>query len=171
MLAHPPDDQGGWRRPERLTLGKPRPAARRRATDPLSYRSERGMLRARMDVHAIAAHSGSSRAGAGAVAKAADLIRELRDMALPRPADPRFPLPARLLSPRSARRRVLRGPGPVPPQHRCPADPGTAPAACMFDLIGSHKRRWFLARSITDHADSQVWTDSGDLMGIVTVVG
>lgn len=56
----------------------------------------RGVLRARMDVHAVAAHSGSSRASAGAVAKAADLIRELRDAALPGPASPGFPLPARL---------------------------------------------------------------------------
>ena len=56
----------------------------------------RGVLRARVDVHAVAAHSGSSQAGAGAVAKAADLIRELRDAQLPGPAGPGFPLPARL---------------------------------------------------------------------------
>jgi succinyl-diaminopimelate desuccinylase len=56
----------------------------------------RGVLRARVDVHAVAAHSGSSQAGAGSVAKAADLIRELRDAQLPGPAGPGFPLPARL---------------------------------------------------------------------------
>jgi succinyl-diaminopimelate desuccinylase len=56
----------------------------------------RGVLRARLDVHATAAHSGSSQAGAGAIAKSADLVRELRDVELPGPAGPAFPLPARL---------------------------------------------------------------------------
>jgi succinyl-diaminopimelate desuccinylase len=56
----------------------------------------RGVLRARMRVHAIAGHSGSSQVGAGAVAKAADLVRELRRTPLPGPAGPGFPLPARL---------------------------------------------------------------------------
>lgn len=58
----------------------------------------RGVLRARLDVHAVAAHSGSSRtaAGAGAVAKAADLVRALRDADLPNAAGPEFPLPPRL---------------------------------------------------------------------------
>jgi len=56
----------------------------------------RGVLRARMDVRAIAAHSGSSRASGGAIAKAADLVRELRDVPLPGPASHGFPLPARL---------------------------------------------------------------------------
>ena len=56
----------------------------------------RGVLRARMDVRAIAAHSGSSRASGGAIAKAADLVRELRDVPLPGPAGHGFPLPARL---------------------------------------------------------------------------
>lgn len=56
----------------------------------------RGVLRARLDVHATAAHSGSSQAGAGAIAKAADLVRELRDAELPGPAGSGFPLPARL---------------------------------------------------------------------------
>lgn len=56
----------------------------------------RGVLRARLDVHATAAHSGSSQAGAGAIAKAADLVRELRDAELPGPAGPGFALPARL---------------------------------------------------------------------------
>jgi len=56
----------------------------------------RGVLRARLDVHATAAHSGSSHAGAGAIAKAAGLVRELQDVELPGPANPGFPLPARL---------------------------------------------------------------------------
>jgi len=56
----------------------------------------RGVLRACMRVHAIAGHSGSSQAGAGAVAKAADLVRELHRTPLPGPAGPGFPLPARL---------------------------------------------------------------------------
>ncbi|MFY9934398.1 MAG: M20/M25/M40 family metallo-hydrolase, partial [Streptosporangiaceae bacterium] len=56
----------------------------------------RGVLRARVLVHALAGHSGSRRAGAGAIAKAADLVRALRDMPLPGPAGPGFPLPARL---------------------------------------------------------------------------
>ena len=56
----------------------------------------RGVLRARMQVRAVAGHSGSSQAGAGAVAKAADLVRELRDVPLPGAAVPGFPLPARL---------------------------------------------------------------------------
>jgi succinyl-diaminopimelate desuccinylase len=56
----------------------------------------RGVLRARLQVHAVAGHSGASQATAGAIAKAADLIRELRDVPLPGPTDPGFPLPARL---------------------------------------------------------------------------
>ena len=56
----------------------------------------RGVLRARVRVHAVAGHSGSSQAGAGAIAKAADLVRELRDVPLPGPAGPGFPLPAKL---------------------------------------------------------------------------
>ena len=56
----------------------------------------RGVLRARVQAHAIAGHSGSSQAGAGAIAKAADLVRELRDAPLPGPAGPGFPLPAKL---------------------------------------------------------------------------
>ena len=50
----------------------------------------RGVLRARVLVHALAGHSGSRRAGAGAIAKAADLVRALRDMRLPGPAGPVF---------------------------------------------------------------------------------
>ena len=56
----------------------------------------RGVLRARIDVQAIAGHSGSSDARAGAIAKAADLIRDLHQAPLPGPAGPEFPLPARL---------------------------------------------------------------------------
>lgn len=56
----------------------------------------RGVLRARVQVRAVAGHSGASQPAAGAIAKAADLIRELRDMPLPGPAGPGFPLPARL---------------------------------------------------------------------------
>ena len=56
----------------------------------------RGVLRAQMQVHAVAGHSGASQATAGAIAKAADLVRELRDLPLPGPAGPEFPLPARL---------------------------------------------------------------------------
>jgi len=56
----------------------------------------RGVLRARVHVHGIAGHSGSSRIGAGAIAKAAHLIRELYEMPLPGPADPQFPLSAKL---------------------------------------------------------------------------
>jgi succinyl-diaminopimelate desuccinylase len=56
----------------------------------------RGVLRARVRVHAVAGHSGSSQAGAGAIAKATDLVRELRDAPLPGPDGPGFPLPAKL---------------------------------------------------------------------------
>jgi succinyl-diaminopimelate desuccinylase len=56
----------------------------------------RGVLRARVHVHGVAGHSGSSRTGAGAIAKAADLIRGLHEMPLPGPAGPRFPLPTKL---------------------------------------------------------------------------
>jgi succinyl-diaminopimelate desuccinylase len=67
----------------------------------------RGVLRARVDVHGIAGHSGSSRTGAGAITKAAHLIRALHEVPLPGPAGlhevplpgpagPEFPLPAKL---------------------------------------------------------------------------
>jgi succinyl-diaminopimelate desuccinylase len=56
----------------------------------------RGVLRARVHVHGIAGHSGSSRTGPGAIAKAAQLIRGLHQMPLPGPASPQFPLPAKL---------------------------------------------------------------------------
>jgi succinyl-diaminopimelate desuccinylase len=56
----------------------------------------RGVLRAQVHVHGVAGHSGSSRGGAGAIAKAAQLIRALHEMPLPGPAGPRFPLPAKL---------------------------------------------------------------------------
>ncbi|HUY45500.1 MAG TPA: M20/M25/M40 family metallo-hydrolase [Streptosporangiaceae bacterium] len=56
----------------------------------------RGVLRARVRVHGVAGHSGSSRTGAGAVAKAAHLISALNELPLPGPAGPDFPLPAKL---------------------------------------------------------------------------
>lgn len=56
----------------------------------------RGVLRARMEVHGIAGHSGGRKATSSAVAKAAALIRELGDVELPGPVGPEFPLPARL---------------------------------------------------------------------------
>jgi succinyl-diaminopimelate desuccinylase len=56
----------------------------------------RGVLRARIKVHGIAGHSGSSQAGAGAIAKAAGLIQDLHSIPLPGPAGPQFPLAARL---------------------------------------------------------------------------
>jgi len=56
----------------------------------------RGVLRARVRVHGVAGHSGSTRTGAGAIAKAADLIRTLDEVPLPGPPGPEFPLPARL---------------------------------------------------------------------------
>jgi succinyl-diaminopimelate desuccinylase len=56
----------------------------------------RGILRARVHVHGVAGHSGSTRTGAGAITKAADLIRKLNEMPLPGPAGPEFPLPAKL---------------------------------------------------------------------------
>jgi succinyl-diaminopimelate desuccinylase len=56
----------------------------------------RGVMRARVHVYALAGHSGSSRSGAGAIAKAAQLIRGLQQMPLPGPGGPAFPLPAKL---------------------------------------------------------------------------
>jgi succinyl-diaminopimelate desuccinylase len=56
----------------------------------------RGVLRARVHVHAAAGHSGSARTGAGAIAKAAHLIQHLRQAPLPGPPGPGFPLPAKL---------------------------------------------------------------------------
>jgi len=56
----------------------------------------RGVLRARIRVYGIAGHSGSSRTGAGAIAKAAHLIRQLYEVPLPGPPGPEFPLPAKL---------------------------------------------------------------------------
>jgi succinyl-diaminopimelate desuccinylase len=56
----------------------------------------RGVLRARVQVRAVAGHSGASQTSAGAIAKAADLVRELREAPLPGPAGPGFPVPTRL---------------------------------------------------------------------------
>jgi succinyl-diaminopimelate desuccinylase len=56
----------------------------------------RGVLRARVQVHDVAGHSGSTRTGAGAITKAAHLIRNLHEMPLPDPPGPEFPLPPKL---------------------------------------------------------------------------
>jgi succinyl-diaminopimelate desuccinylase len=56
----------------------------------------RGVLRARVHVRGTAGHSGSSQPSAGAIAKAADLIRNLREVPMPGPVGPEFPLPAKL---------------------------------------------------------------------------
>jgi succinyl-diaminopimelate desuccinylase len=56
----------------------------------------RGALRARIHVHGVAGHSGGSNPAPSAIAKAADLVRELHSMRLPGPAGPDFPLPAKL---------------------------------------------------------------------------
>jgi succinyl-diaminopimelate desuccinylase len=56
----------------------------------------RGVLRAKVHVHGVAGHSGSSAATPSAIAKAAALISRLHDAELPGPAGPGFPLPARL---------------------------------------------------------------------------
>jgi succinyl-diaminopimelate desuccinylase len=56
----------------------------------------RGVLRARVHVRSPAGHSGSSRTGAGAIAKAACLIGKLNEVPLPGPPGPEFPLPAKL---------------------------------------------------------------------------
>jgi succinyl-diaminopimelate desuccinylase len=56
----------------------------------------RGVLRAKLDVHGVAGHSGSGTATPSAIAKAAWLISWLHDAELPGPAGPGFPLPARL---------------------------------------------------------------------------
>jgi succinyl-diaminopimelate desuccinylase len=56
----------------------------------------RGVLRARIHVHSVAGHSGSTRTGAGAITKAAYLIRTLSEVPLPGPPGPEFPVPAKL---------------------------------------------------------------------------
>ncbi|HEX3963916.1 MAG TPA: M20/M25/M40 family metallo-hydrolase [Trebonia sp.] len=57
----------------------------------------RGVLRARLHVHGVAGHSGSSSSvTVSAIAKAAALVTQLHDAQLPGPAGPGFPLPARL---------------------------------------------------------------------------
>jgi Peptidase dimerisation domain len=47
-------------------------------------------------VHSVAGHSGSTRTGAGAITKAAYLIRTLSEVPLPGPPGPEFPVPAKL---------------------------------------------------------------------------
>lgn len=57
----------------------------------------RGVLRARLHVHGVAGHSGSSSTVTpSAIAKAAVLVSRLHEVELPGPAGPGFPLPARL---------------------------------------------------------------------------
>jgi succinyl-diaminopimelate desuccinylase len=57
----------------------------------------RGVLRARLHVHGVAGHSGSSSSMTpSAIAKAAALVTRLHGTGLPGPAAPEFPLPARL---------------------------------------------------------------------------
>jgi succinyl-diaminopimelate desuccinylase len=57
----------------------------------------RGVLRARLHVHGVAGHSGSSSSVTpSAIAKAAALVTRLHEADLPGPAGPGFPLPARL---------------------------------------------------------------------------
>jgi succinyl-diaminopimelate desuccinylase len=56
----------------------------------------RGVLRARVHVHDVAGQSGSTWTGAGAITKAAYLIRKLHQVPLPGPPGPEFPLPAKL---------------------------------------------------------------------------
>jgi succinyl-diaminopimelate desuccinylase len=57
----------------------------------------RGVLRARLHVHGVAGHSGSSSSvSPSAIAKAAVLVTRLHEAELPGPAGPGFPLPARL---------------------------------------------------------------------------
>jgi succinyl-diaminopimelate desuccinylase len=56
----------------------------------------RGVLRARVHVHGVAGHSGSTRTGTGAITKAAYLIRTLTEAPLPGPPGPEFPVPAKL---------------------------------------------------------------------------
>ena len=57
----------------------------------------RGVLRARLHVHGVAGHSGSSSTVTpSAIAKAAVLVSRLHEAELPGPVGPDFPLPARL---------------------------------------------------------------------------
>jgi succinyl-diaminopimelate desuccinylase len=57
----------------------------------------RGVLRARLHVHGVAGHSGSaSSVTPSAIAKAAELVTRLHEAELSGPAEPGFPLPARL---------------------------------------------------------------------------
>lgn len=56
----------------------------------------RGVLRARLDVHGVASHSGGRTMTPNAITKAASLVSALAGAALPASAGPDFPLPARL---------------------------------------------------------------------------
>ena len=85
----------------------------------------RGVLRARLHVHGVAGHSGSSSTVTpSAIAKAAALVSRLHEAELPGPAGPDFPLPAQADRDRDQRRRGLLGrAGPVRRERRCPAHP------------------------------------------------
>ncbi|RBQ18649.1 M20 family peptidase [Spongiactinospora rosea] len=56
----------------------------------------RGVLRARISVHGVAAHSGSRSASPSAIAKAAQLVSALHALDLPATAGEAFPLPGKL---------------------------------------------------------------------------
>jgi succinyl-diaminopimelate desuccinylase len=56
----------------------------------------RGVLRARVQVHGIAAHSGGSRTAPSAIVKAAEATWRLHRAPLPGPGGPGFPLPPKL---------------------------------------------------------------------------
>jgi hypothetical protein len=111
----------------------------------------RGVLRARLQVHAVAGHSGSRQGGAGAIAKAADLIRTLRDAPLPGPAGPGFPLRGQAHHHRHQRRTgVLGDPGPVHGQRGHPADPGARwSGRCRAAARRGRERRCGLAGDST----------------------
>ncbi|MGP4104396.1 M20 family metallopeptidase [Nonomuraea sp. KM90] len=56
----------------------------------------RGVLRARVGVHGIAAHSGGSKSAPSAIVKAAEVIQRLHQAPLPQGSGPAFPLPPKL---------------------------------------------------------------------------
>jgi len=56
----------------------------------------RGVWRARLSVHGVAGHSGSSRSEPNAIIKATDLMTRVNAVPLPGPGGPEFPLPPKL---------------------------------------------------------------------------
>jgi succinyl-diaminopimelate desuccinylase len=56
----------------------------------------RGVLRARVHVHGIAAHSGANKTAPSAIAKAAELVTALHSVELPATGGKEFPLPGKL---------------------------------------------------------------------------